>query len=129
MNKYLAVIAFNWTGFIFLAFCGALVMLIIDGCFRALNYFGNANLPLLTGKFPSYPRRSNLSFQLSGVPAIPAANGYGRASGRIVSLYQPGFRHMGPTNTINIPSGSNRHRAGKEKESFGLCCRENRLSG
>ena len=51
--KYLAVIAFNWTGFIFLAFCGALVMLIIDGCVRVLNYFGSADLPLLTGRFPA----------------------------------------------------------------------------
>jgi len=51
--KYLAVIAFNWTGFIFFAFCGALVMMMIDGCFWALNYFGSANLPLLTGKFPA----------------------------------------------------------------------------
>jgi predicted MPP superfamily phosphohydrolase len=51
--KYLAVISFNWTGFIFLAFCGALAMLIIDGCFWALNYFSSANLPLLTGKFPA----------------------------------------------------------------------------
>ncbi|MEW6673400.1 MAG: metallophosphoesterase [Thermodesulfobacteriota bacterium] len=51
--KYLAVIAFNWTGFIFIAFCGAMVMLTIDGCLWALNYFGGANLPLLTGRYPS----------------------------------------------------------------------------
>jgi len=51
--KYLAVVAFNWTGFIFLAFCSALVMLMIDGCFLALNYFASAKLPLLVGKFPA----------------------------------------------------------------------------
>lgn len=51
--KYLAVVAFNWTGFIFIAFCGALLMLAVDVCLRAVNYLGAAGLPLPVGKPPA----------------------------------------------------------------------------
>lgn len=51
--RCLAGIAFNWTGFIFLSFCGAAIMLIIDTGSWGLNHFSRFDLPLLAGKLPA----------------------------------------------------------------------------
>lgn len=50
--RLLAIIGFNWTGFIFLAFCGTVLMLLVDVSLWGLNHIAKTNLPLLTGKMP-----------------------------------------------------------------------------
>jgi len=51
--RYAAAIGFNWMGIVFLAFCGAVLMQVLDGLLWGLNHFSGMNVPLLTGKFPA----------------------------------------------------------------------------
>lgn len=51
--RLLAIVGFNWTGFIFIAFCGTVLMLLADVCIWGFNHTGIMNLPLLTGKIPT----------------------------------------------------------------------------
>ncbi len=53
LARYMAIIGFNWTGFIFLSFCAVLLMQIMDLCFWGLNRFFRLNITLLAGKLPA----------------------------------------------------------------------------
>ena len=52
--RFLAVAAFSWTGFIFLAFCGAILMQLADVVLWLVNLFVRADISLLSGKLPAF---------------------------------------------------------------------------
>lgn len=53
LARFAALIGFNWTGFIFLAFCGAAGMLMVDVLVSVFNRLAGLQLPHLTGWIPA----------------------------------------------------------------------------